>query len=80
MNHSFMPPHALEILTIIKYKFRQIHVIKGTTSHPVIAQIAMIQRHEKFRADPRFPIFQMKQSIKRYKDIFTQPPYRPIFS
>lgn len=67
-------------INVIKYTFRQIHSIKGTTSHPVIAQIAMIQRHEKFRVDPRFPLFQMMQQTKRYKAIFAGQPYLPIFS
>lgn len=64
----------------IDYVPRMIHAIKGTTSHSVIGLMAQIKEQEKFRADPRFPIYQMVERGKRYAAIFKGIPYKPIFS
>lgn len=66
--------------SFIDYVPRMIHAIKGTTSHPVIGRMAEIREQEKFRADPRFPIYQMVERGKRYAAIFKGIPYKPIFS
>lgn len=65
---------------IIIYKPRAIHDIKGQSSHAVLVRMREIQHQEKLRADPRFPLMQFVERTKRYKAIFTQPPYQPIFS
>lgn len=67
-------------LQIIKYVPREIHAIKGQSSREVLALMAMIREQEKFRSDPRFPIFQMQQRNARYKAIFQGIPFRPMFS
>lgn len=66
-------------LSNIRYMPREIHILKAQTSHNVIAHVASIREQEKFRADPRFPLFQIVQSVKRYKEIFAGRPYLPIF-
>lgn len=65
---------------LLKYKPRDIHVVMAETSHGTLAQIFQIAIQEKFRADPRFPLYQMVQRAKRYKEIFTGRPYLPIFA
>lgn len=64
---------------VLKYVSRQIHQIMGEVSHPILAHISEIREQEKFRGDPRFPLFQIVQRIKRYKEIFAGRPYLPIF-
>ena len=66
-------------LSTIKYTPRVVHNIMGEVSHPIIAQMAQIQEQEKFRADPRVPLFQMMERKKRYQKIFNGPGYGPIF-
>jgi hypothetical protein len=76
------PERSLELdyTGILGYVPREIHALKGTTSHPTIALMAAVREQEKFRADPRFPLMQAVQRQKRYQAIFNGPPYQPIFS
>lgn len=64
---------------LLVYVARSIHQIKGEVSHQILALISEIREQEKFRADPRFPLFQTMKRIKRYKEIFAGPRYLPIF-
>jgi hypothetical protein len=66
-------------LKVLRYRPREIHAIMGQASHTLMAHIASIKEQEKFRADPRFPIFQMTQRAKRYRAIFAGPAGKPIF-
>ena len=66
----------LKPLTTIKYTYRMIHQIMGESSHNVIAQHAAIVEQERFRADPRFPLFMAMQRNKRYQAIFNGTPYQ----
>ena len=67
-------------LRVLRYRGREMHALMGQTSHPVIAQMASIREQEKFRADPRFPLFQVMQRHRRYTAIFKGPTGRAIFS
>lgn len=80
VNHNKYWKLDRDLSNSLIYQPREIHAVMGTTSHPTIAQIALIQRHEEFRRDPRFPLFQIMQRIKRYKEIFAGKPYLPIFA
>lgn len=65
---------------LLVYVARTIHQIKGQVSYHILAHISEIREQEKFRADPRFPLFQIVQRHKRYAAIFKGPPYLPIFA
>lgn len=67
-------------LKVLNYTPREIHAIKGHSSHPTMALISSIKEQEKFRADPRFPIMQMNRRQQRYAAIFSGPAGQPIFS
>lgn len=81
---SVMPPKYWrldrDLVTMLKYRPRQIHQIMGEVSHHILAHISEIREQEKFRADLRFPLFQIMQRRKRYAAIFKGPPYLPIFA
>lgn len=66
-------------LKVLKYRSRSIHGIMGETSHNTLALLSEILEQEKFRKDPRFPLFQVMQRYKRFQAIFKRPPYGPIF-
>ncbi len=66
-------------LKVIKYVPREIHAIKGESSFATMAQMSAIREQEKFRADPRFPIFQMRQRYARLQEIFKGPAGKPLF-
>lgn len=66
-------------VSVLRYTPREIHRIKGQSSHGTIAVMAQVVHQEKFRADVRFPLFQIMERVKRYKAIFAGPPYQPIF-
>ena len=67
-------------LTLIKYVPREIHAVKGTSSHSTMAHMASVIEQEKFRSDPRFPLFQLTQRRKRLRAIINGAPYGPIFA
>ncbi len=67
-------------ISVVKYAPREIHALKGTSSHGTISIVNQVVYQEKFRADPRFSLFQIMERVKRYKAIFAGPPYQPIFA
>lgn len=67
-------------LSVLQYTPRDIHQLKGQSSHGSIAIVNQVVHQEKFRADVRFPLFQIMQSVKRYKAIFAGTPYKEIFA
>ena len=71
---------AVDLGSSIDYTPREIHAVKGQSSHGTIAIMAEVVTQEKLRADPRFPIYQMVERKKRYDAIFRGKPYLPIFS
>lgn len=66
-------------LRTLIYTPRVIHQIMGESSHNTMAHHSAIVEQEKFRADPRFSLFEAMKRNKRYQDIFNGIPYRPIF-
>lgn len=67
-------------ISVLRYVPREIHAVKGISSHGTIAIMNQVATQEKFRADPRFPLFQAVQQQKRYHAIFRGTPYQPIFA
>lgn len=71
---------TFDLQNILIYKHREIDAVLGTVSYPTMAQISGIERHEKFRADPRFPLMQKMQQMKRLREILAGPAGLPIFA
>ncbi len=76
------PKRSLELdyTGILKYVPREIHAIKGISSHGTISIVNQVVHQEKFREDPRFPLMQMMQRTKRLREIIAGPAGLPIFS
>ncbi len=78
-----LPPKRnlkLDLNNTINYVPREIHALKGTSSHGTIAIVNQVVFQEKFRTDPRFSLFQIMERVKRYKAIFAGAPFKPIFA
>ncbi len=65
---------------VLDYTPREIHALKGQSSHGTISIVNQVVAQEKLRSDPRFPMFQIVERVKRYKAIFSGKPYQPIFA